>query len=761
MGSGTVFFPLIDGKNIDDLKVVDLKKALGLRGLKKSGLKGELKERLRQDIISHSVESLSDTSISSEEHNGTSTILPNLPSFKPINHSSGKAGKEFIKLQSQWLSKFNNEDSFMGISLKVFMTLPMILLQKPSVSSKAKEHSQALSRRIKWLKDGELQRLLSECRSIQHQLRPKTSSDNLSKTFAKLIMMGNVNAALRLLSEESDGCVLPLSEEVLRNLQEKHPAPADIQPSSLLHGPIIDLRNISIAVDEQTILTAAKTLKGAAGPSGLDANQYIRMLCSKQFHREGKCLREQIALFAVKIATESLDPFCLEAYVANRLIPLDKSPGIRPIGIGEIMRRLVGKALTKEFKQDFKEATGPIQVCAGHEAGAEAAIHAMQQVWEEKNTEGILLIDASNAFNSLNRQVALHNILLLCPRPAISIINTYRNPARLFIVGGGELRSQEGTTQGEPLAMPFYAISVMVLISFLHDAYDMVKQVWFADNSTAAGKLRALLAFFEMLISEGVKYGYHVNSGKSWLVIKNPCDIERATELFKSHDIKITSDGHRLLGAVIGSTCFREEYVNSKVSTWCTELENLCSIAKSQPHAAYAAFVQGYKHKFTFYIRTIPNVAHLFQPVEEIICSKFLPTIFGQDISQLDRETYALPIRNGGLGIPRIPEDADFERNTSKLLCGPLSALIIIQACNQLPQHDEITNAKSQVRSLRVERATTSSLSVDIQLSQEQHRTISLARDKGASGWLNVLPLQEEGFCLNKEEFRDALALRY
>ena len=87
--------------------------------------------------------------------------------------------------------------------------------------------------------------------------------------------------------------------------------------------------------------------------------------------------------------------------------------------------------------------------------------------------------------------------------------------------------------------------------------------------------------------------------------------------------------------------------------------------------------------------------------------------------------------------------------------------MIIIQACNQLPQDDAITNVKSQVRSLWVERATTSSLSVDNQLSQEQHRTISLARDKGASGWLNVLPLQEEGFCLNKEEFRDALALRY
>ena len=39
-------------------------------------------------------------------------------------------------------------------------------------------------------------------------------------------------------------------------------------------------------------------------------------------------------------------------------------------------------------------------------------------------------------------------------------------------------------------------------------------------------------------------------------------------------------------------------------------------------------------------------MAHLFQPVEEIIRSKFLPTIFGQDISQLDREIFALPILN-------------------------------------------------------------------------------------------------------------------
>ena len=153
--------------------------------------------------------------------------------------------------------------------------------------------------------------------------------------------------------------------------------------------------------------------------------------------------------------------------MANRLITFDKSPGIRPIGIGEILRRLVGKLLVGELKQDLKEAAGPIQVCAGHEAGAEAAIHAMQSIFDKDNTQGILLIDATNAFNSLNRKVAMHNILILCPRAALTIINTYRLPSRLFLAGGGEMSSQEGTTQGDPLAMPFYAVSISIIIYFL------------------------------------------------------------------------------------------------------------------------------------------------------------------------------------------------------------------------------------------------------------------------------------------------------
>ena len=40
-------------------------------------------------------------------------------------------------------------------------------------------------------------------------------------------------------------------------------------------------------------------------------------------------------------------------------------------------------------------------------------------------------------------------------------------------------------------------------------------------------------------------------------------------------------------------------------------------------------------------------------------------------------------------------------------------------------------------------------------------RTVKQAQDRGASSWLNALPIKEQNFCLNKEEFSDALRLRY
>ena len=77
-----------------------------------------------------------------------------------------------------------------------------------------------------------------------------------------------------------------------------------------------------------------------------------------------------------------------------------------------------------------------------------------------------MLVNASNAFNSLNRCAALLNMFHLCPPLATILTNTYHSASSLFI-DGTYLLSQEGTTQGDPLAMLMYVIGVILIILHL------------------------------------------------------------------------------------------------------------------------------------------------------------------------------------------------------------------------------------------------------------------------------------------------------
>ena len=80
-------------------------------------------------------------------------------------------------------------------------------------------------------------------------------------------------------------------------------------------------------------------------------------------------------------------------------------------------------------------------------------VHAMRQIFAGEETEGALLVDATNAFDSINRQAGLHNISIMCPPLAQVLFNTYQAPVRCLTQGGGEISSSEGTTQGDRLAI--------------------------------------------------------------------------------------------------------------------------------------------------------------------------------------------------------------------------------------------------------------------------------------------------------------------
>ena len=103
------------------------------------------------------------------------------------------------------------------------------------------------------------------------------------------------------------------------------------------------------------IFDAAMKTKGSAGPSGMDAKLYRRIvLCSKNFNSEGKSLREEIAVMTRNLLKSCYHPSLIESYTSCRLIPLDNNPGICPIKVGEVLRRIIGKTKSVFLKEEIK-----------------------------------------------------------------------------------------------------------------------------------------------------------------------------------------------------------------------------------------------------------------------------------------------------------------------------------------------------------------------------------------------------------------------
>ena len=121
------------------------------------------------------------------------------------------------------------------------------------------------------------------------------------------------------------------------------------------------------------------------------------------------------------MCTEYIDPTTIEPILANHLIPLGKGNSeVRPIGVGKVIR-IIAKCVTK---QDILESRSLLQVCIEHKSGSEAAMHAMNSLFQHEEADAVLLVDALNAFNKINLPAALHNIRVLCPALATFAINT-------------------------------------------------------------------------------------------------------------------------------------------------------------------------------------------------------------------------------------------------------------------------------------------------------------------------------------------------
>ena len=143
----------------------------------------------------------------------------------------------------------------------------------------------------------------------------------------------------------------------------------------MLHGPFNHVNEIIFdGINAELVRKCAIRTKGFRGPSGLDADFWRKILCNSTFGNASDDLCHAIALLARRLCSEELvGSKSIKGLVARQLIPLDKSPGVRTIGAGEVLRRIIGKAILTVLKSYILNVTGYQKLCACLESGCSSS----------------------------------------------------------------------------------------------------------------------------------------------------------------------------------------------------------------------------------------------------------------------------------------------------------------------------------------------------------------------------------------------------
>ena len=428
---------------------------------------------------------------------------------------SGNVGKEFVGVLAEEI-KLVSERAFCSERVIVFCR---VLLQRDRMVKKGCDIRLLMKRRFDVWRAGNFDGLVDEAVRCTKSLSSKhsvNSQDHVLKVFTRLMLKCELRAATRWITERGSGRVLSPCDEVGSEgrtvfdvLKEKHPDPAPFDERVVEEGDEELPALMDVSVTSGHVERVARALHGGAGPGGINSSHWRSFFLRYGAHSAR--LRDAVAGLVMMMANRIVEWPWIRAMMSSRLIALDKNPGVRPIGVGEVLCRLIGKVMVVCTGADVQDECGADQLCSGLRGGIEGAIHAVRKEFVSRSGEGfgVLMVDAKNAFNSVNRGVGLWNARVYWPRCSRFLFNTYRGFSSLWIKDSVEpMYSREGVTQGDPLSMCFYAVAFLPLVRSLR-CKEKCMQSWYADDSACAGTLENVKEWFEKLSEKGPMYGYY------------------------------------------------------------------------------------------------------------------------------------------------------------------------------------------------------------------------------------------------------------
>lgn len=499
---------------------------------------------------------------------GLLNLLPNSLEFIPTGIRNQLRALMKLLLDQAEIAMCNRELEKAELAYKKWVLLPSCLLLHITNTTRMSKKS-VIRERIQKIIDDDwseftihnMSQLITP--SSKHNLYDEDTLEKLRhKRIIKLAANNNISKAYKNLQPM---VVAPVKDEMLEILRSLHPSRLPENEVLYQDSDSIEYFHFTSSEVRETITSYAKgTMHGV---SKLRA-EHLKSLIGCPSDTQGEELCVSITNLLNRVANGILPPGYTKFLACGNLISLQKSEqnsrDIRPIAMGELIRKLAGRLMLKNSKGEIEDFFKGIQFGVGTKNGIEKIFHAITAFLEINPDYDLLISDFINAFNTLFRKYGAATISERFPKFVGYFRSFYQDPSSLFVTDRPnynfyKLSSEEGSPQGCTGATFHYCAGTQPLLTELSNIAkaetssddDTISE----DNNTninkSSNKKGQVLALIDDIIAavphdkgklilkhilqEGPKYGLILKPSKTMILLGQCESSEEANKRQKSY----------------------------------------------------------------------------------------------------------------------------------------------------------------------------------------------------------------------------------
>ena len=521
--------------------------------------------------------------------------------------------------------------------------------------SQARLQKERLSR---WRK-GEVLQLWEEAKKLtkiptskkkrqRDEKKEKTQEEKNAARASTLAADGQLTRAVQALTSHG---LAEHNRATEAEMRDKHPPASQPMPPP----PITEAQPLSF--DQQTVKKGVQSFKrgSAPGPSGWRPEHLKTALTSAPGRRD-KALENLTRLVNSMLkgeVPEEVTPFLC----GGRLhAAIKKDGGLRPIAVGDVGRRLVGKLAAAALADRAAALLSPHQLGVGVRGACEAIHQALREALDKNPDKAVLQLDLINAFNTVDRATAIQELANNFPEALPWVTSCYGSPSHLLF-GPSTILSESGLHQGDPLAPLLFALVLQPIVEMLQGV-GLDLNAWYLDDGTLVGGQEELQAALDIMLKEGPPKGLILSTAATSRTPKSTLWQEEGLEVRLRNIPTVQEPGIIVLGAPVGSEPFIREALEAKVEKIKTITKLLPNL--EDPHLEFVLLRSTLSlPKIAFFLRSV-NTSPFTDLLESFdrITREALNRIIGCPVNNQQWNQAKLPVHLGGLGLRAATDHA-------------------------------------------------------------------------------------------------------